>query len=290
MEKRLVIFMVAVLMMWGCAEKAPSSHHGVAQSVDAVQIAYTAAGAGEPALVFIHGWSCDGRYWQNQIPAFSSDYRVVTIDLAGHGHSSLDRADFTMKLFAEDVKAVMEKEDINKAILIGHSMGGAVIAEAAKLMPRKVFGIIGIDTFHNVAEQLPQAALDQMVNPFEADFRGAVHDFVSPMFLPDADPDLVNWVKADMGSAPKTAAISAFHNYLGRYVSGEAAAAFGEIRVPVVSINARLWPTNETENRKHIKDYKLMCVEHTGHFPMLEKPDAFNAVLKQAIGSIQGQR
>jgi len=287
MKRRLLVVAVGFLLLAGCASKTVPVRYDIALCVDTQRIAYTVAGEGDAALIFIHGWSCDGRYWQNQVPAFASDYQVVTIDLAGHGHSSSDRDNYTMALFAEDVKAVMEKEGIDKAILIGHSMGGAVIAEAAKLMPDKVVGVIGVDTFHNVAERIPQAVFEEMVVPFEADFRKAAHNFVSPMFPPEADPALVNWIKEDMASAPKAAALSAFRNYLGRYLDGEAARAFADIRMPVVSVNARLWPTDEEANRKHIKNYRLLYVEHTGHFPMLEAPDAFNDVLKQAIMSIK---
>jgi pimeloyl-ACP methyl ester carboxylesterase len=78
-----------------------------------------------------------------------------------------------MLSFANDVKAVIDKENIDRAILIGHSMGGGVIAEAARLMPEKVAGIIGIDTLQNVAERTPQSVIDEMVKPFESDFKSA---------------------------------------------------------------------------------------------------------------------
>lgn len=289
MKRYFSIIAISFLLLTGCAEKALSVRHDVAFSADSERIAYTVSGEGETALIFIHGWSCDSRYWQKQIPAFASSYQVVTIDLAGHGHSSSDRADYTMALFGADVKAVMDKEGIQHAILIGHSMGGAVIVEAARLMPGRVLGIIGIDTFHNVGERIPQAVFDEMVAPFEADFRKAVHGFVSPMFPGDADPDLVNWVKEDMASAQRDAAISSFRNYLGRYLTGESAVAFLDLHLPVVSVNARLCPTNEEENRKHIHNYKPLYVEYAGHFPMLAEPAAFNAVLKQAIGHIEAQ-
>ncbi len=90
-----------------------------------------------------------------------------------------------------------------------------------------------------------------------------------------------------MSSAPKEIALSAFRNYLGQYVNGEAATVFKDITIPVVSINARLWPTAPEENRKHIKNYQLFYIEGTGHFPMLEKPEEFNMLLKKAINSIE---
>ena len=283
--------MSVLVSISGCAKEEDLSvnnlqlKHSVALSEDSERIAYTSTGEGDIALIFIHGWSCDGRYWQKQISTFAFSNKVITIDLAGHGHSSLTRKDFTIPSFANDVKAVVDKEQITRTILIGHSMGGGVIAEAARIMPKRVIGIIGIDTFHSVAEQMPQSAIDNMVEPFESNFKVAAQNFVASMFPSDTDKKLIRWVKEDMSSAPKKIALSAFRNYLGQYVTGESTKVFKDINIPVVSINARLWPTDSEKNLQHINDYKLYYIEESGHFPMLEKPDEFNALLQKVFDS-----
>ncbi|PLX89353.1 MAG: alpha/beta hydrolase [Desulfuromonas sp.] len=289
MKNQMLFVLISFLLFVGCSTNQPSLRHDVAVSFDAERIAYDVVGRGETTLVFIHGWSCDGRYWQKQIPAFANDYRVVTVDLAGHGHSSSGRAEFSMLSFANDVKAIMDNEDIDRAILIGHSMGGGVIAEAARLMPEKVVGIVGIDTLQNVAKRTPQRVIDDIVTSFQTDFKSAVQDFVVSMFPKGSDPQLINWVKEDMSSAPKDVALSAFRNYLGQYVSGEAAFVFKDIAVPVVSINARLWPTAPEENKRYIKNYQLIYIDETGHFPMLERPEKFNVLLEKALTVIESE-
>ncbi len=286
MKKQILLILLPFLLLSGCASNQLAPRHDVALSFDAERIAYDVVGKGKTALIFIHGWSCDGRYWQNQLPVFAKEYQVITVDLAGHGHSSLERSEYSMLSFANDVKAIIDKENIERAILIGHSMGDGVIAEAARLMPKRVVGIIAVDTLHNVAEQIPQNVIDEMVQPLEADFKNAAQDFVAPMFPEGTDQQLVNWVKEDMSSAPKEIALNAFRNYLGQHVSGEAVVVFKDITVPVVAINGRLWPTAAEENRKHIKNYQLFYIEGTGHFPMLEKPEEFNMLLKKAVNSI----
>jgi pimeloyl-ACP methyl ester carboxylesterase len=165
MRNFLLVVLLSLSVLAGCENANTSARHGVAISSDSERIAYSAYGAGKTSLIFIHGWSCDSRYWQNQLSLFSKDYQVIAIDLAGHGNSSLDRIDYTMLSFAKDIKAVIEKEKVNEAILVGHSMGGGVIAEAAQLLPKKVTAIIGIDTLQNVGEKLPQKALDQFGAP-----------------------------------------------------------------------------------------------------------------------------
>jgi pimeloyl-ACP methyl ester carboxylesterase len=287
MKEQILFILIPILLLSGCASNEIHVRHDVAISFDSERIAYDVVGTEKPALIFIHGWCCDSRYWQKQLFAFSKNYQVITIDLAGHGNSSANRIDYTMLSFAKDVRAVIDKEKINRTILIGHSMGGGVIAEAARIMPKKVIAIIGIDTLQNVAEKLPQKTLDKVVKPFELDFSNAMQTFVLPMFPLKADKKLIYWVKEDMSSAPQEVALSAFRNYAGQNINGEASKVFDEIPIPVVLINSRLWPTNSDENRKHIKNYKLFYIEETGHFSMLEKPEEFNKILTDALKYIE---
>lgn len=142
----------------------------VTLSKDSTLISYEVYGTGEISLVFVHGWSCDSLYWRKQIPAFSQDYTVILIDLAGHGHSGIRRQTYTMEAFGEDVQAVVEAIGCENVILIGHSMGGTVIAEAAQTMPQRIRGLIGVDTYQNIAYQLSQNEYDMMISPFKQDF------------------------------------------------------------------------------------------------------------------------
>lgn len=92
-------------------------------SLDSIRIAFEVHGNGNPALIFVHGWSCDRSYWMNQVGTFSKNFKVVTIDLGGHGESGLGRKSWTMEAFGSDVTAVIKKFALKKA-MVGHSMGG----------------------------------------------------------------------------------------------------------------------------------------------------------------------
>lgn len=116
-------------------------------SADGVPIAFEVAGRGNPPLVFVHGWSCDRRYWQAQLTVFSRQFETVAIDLAGHGASGLGRRQWTIDSFGADVASVVQELDLPKAILIGHSMGGDVITEAARRLPGRIAGLIWVDTY-----------------------------------------------------------------------------------------------------------------------------------------------
>lgn len=259
----------------------------IVPSKDGTFLSYEVTGAGEPTLIFVHGWSCDGRYWRGQVPYFSGRHRVIVVDLAGHGHSGTGRAHLTMRAFGEDVQAVAEAEHVNRAILIGHSMGGSVIAQAARLMPDRVIGLVGVDTLENVEYPLTREALGNMLAPLEKNFPSGTRQFVASMFLPDTDPRVREWILADMAAAPPAVALSAMREMMEEFISGEAARVFDGLRVPVVSVNGSLWPVNREANRRHMFSYEAIILDQADHFFMLEHPAAFNRALEQALSILQ---
>lgn len=248
-------------------------------SKDGVNISCHSEGDGEPALVFVHGWSCDKSYWENQLKVFSPKYKVVAVDLAGHGESGATRKNYTMEMFGEDVASVVNKLNLNSVILIGHSMGGAVIIEAAKILKDKVIGLIGVDTFQNLGETLQADQMESFLKPFKENFRTHTVEFVKTMFPADADPELVKKVSDDMASAPPEVAISAMENMF----RDDGVASLNEIHVPVISINCDLYPIQEEQNRKLLKSYKLKMMNGVGHFVMLEDSAKFNQLLEESI-------
>src|SRR5262249_30752044 len=105
---------------------------------DGVDIVCEVRGQGDTALIFLHGWCGDREYWKNQAEAFAADYRIVTLDQAGHGESGKNRKEWTTASLAGDVEAVVKALGLKRVILVGHSMGGPVALMAAKRMPGTV--------------------------------------------------------------------------------------------------------------------------------------------------------
>ncbi len=255
-------------------------------SRDGTPISYESYGAGAPALVLVHGWSCDARYWREQIDAFAHRHQVITVDLAGHGHSGLGREIYSMRAFGEDVQAVMDAEAVDTAILIGHSMGGSVIVEAARLLPGRVIGLIGVDTLENIEYPLTNEELAGMVTPLEQDFTVGVRQFVSSMLSSPTDDALRAWILADMAAAPPAVALSAMREMMNQYVTGEAARLFAEVQIPVVSINGDLWPIDYEANRRHMQSFEAIVIKDADHFLMMNRPEAFNQALATAVGRL----
>jgi pimeloyl-ACP methyl ester carboxylesterase len=278
----LVTCILLLLLAFGEASAETEWPH-IAISKDGTPISYEIFGKGEPTLVFVHGWSCDARYWRAQVPVFSKKHRIVVLDLAGHGHSGMSRTRYTMDSFGEDVRAVTESTGSHRVILIGHSMGGSVIAAAARLMPGRVIGLIGIDTLENIEYPMTREELKKMIAPLEENFRDGSRQFVGEMIASNTDPQLREWILSDMSAAPPSVAISAMNEMMTQYVTGEAAKVFDQIRIPVITVNGDLWPVNYEANRRHMFSFDAIVLKEADHFLMMDRPIDFNKALEKAI-------
>lgn len=276
-----------LVLLASAAAGAPAEWPHLTFSRDGTPIAYEVYGKGEPTLVFVHGWSCDSRYWRAQVSRFAVRHRVVTLDLAGHGQSGSSRSRYFMASFGEDVRAVVEATGSCTVILVGHSMGGSVIAEAARLLQGRVLGLIGVDTLENVEYPLTPGELEGMMVAMRKDFAAGSRQFVAEMFSSGTNRRIREWVLSDMASAPPEVALSAMEEMMTQYVTGEVAKIFETLPIPIVTVNADLWPVNVEANRRHMFSYEAIVLKKADHFLMMNQPDRFNRALERAICMIR---
>jgi pimeloyl-ACP methyl ester carboxylesterase len=260
-----------------------------AKSSDGVAIAYQVAGSGNPTLVFVHGWCCDRSYWDAQVPYFARQYQVVTVDLAGHGDSGLNRDTWTTRTFGDDVVAVVKELGLKQIVLISHSIGGEIIAEAALRMPQRVIGLVGVDTYHEVE---PSDSLEQTYRnaaPTPATFPALMRTHVKSMFTPDSDPALAARVIADMSSAPPEIGLGVLRMIVEARKQG-IATAFDQLKVPIRSICAARGPVNVESARRHAPSFQAKYMSGVGHFVMMEDPATFNRLLDETVKEIVSHR
>jgi pimeloyl-ACP methyl ester carboxylesterase len=300
----LLLALAALAVLGGCARKEPPappaepaaatapekpSNDGapriLAEAPSGVHIQYRLYGGGDALVVLVHGWSCDSNYWQAQLPALREHYAVATVDLAGHGGSGANRDSWSMADFGDDVVRVVNAlPDYQKVVLVGHSMGGPVVVEAARRLEGRVVGVIGVDTLRGIGAPPPAAAdtAAQLV-PFEQDFIGTTRAFVTGnFFTPNSDPTLVRRIADDMSLAPPEVALPALRGLN----AWDAETAIKAAAVPITLINAALPPTDGTRIAALAPAFKLITQEGVGHFPMMENPAAFNPVLRQEIDAL----
>ena len=123
---------------------------------------------------------------------------------------------------------------------------------------------------------------------FTRDYAGSVRQMVAALFHDDADPALMADAERRMQGTPPEAAHAMFLSMV-EYRPGEAAA---RLRVPLRAINGDLFPTDVDGVRKVKPDFEVIIMEHTGHYPMLERPEAFNrhvsSIAEQLIAAGRG--
>ncbi len=271
-------FLLCVLSFIGCNQE----HTAI--SFDGIPISYHVQGNGSPALVFVHGWCCDRSYWDEQVPYFAQKYKVVTIDLAGHGGSGLGRTDMTMAAFGKDVAVVVEKLGLDRVVLIGHSMGGSVILEAARLMPKRVIGLVGADTFENVERKRTQDEINEIHNRFRANFAEVTTNMVRGMFIPSSDSALVEKVVANISAFPSEVGLGELKGYIN-YIdtNNEQIRALQEVQAPIRCINSDRNPTDVEAAQKYAKSFEVIYMSNVGHFVQMEDPKTFNLLLDETV-------
>ncbi|MDJ0727262.1 MAG: alpha/beta fold hydrolase, partial [Prochloraceae cyanobacterium] len=153
------------------------------ESVDRSLIKCEVKGSAEIAIVFIHCWCGNRTFWDSQVDYFSRKYQAVSLDLAGNGESISKRTNYTMLSFGQDVACVIKQMNLKKVILVGHSMGGIVAIETAKLVDDLILGIVGVDIFYT-SFKYPKtdSEIVAFIKPFEEDFSKSITKLTHSMF------------------------------------------------------------------------------------------------------------
>lgn len=240
---------------------------------DGVRIVYDVRGKGDTTLLFVHCWSCDRTFWRNQADAFADRYQVVTMDLAGHGESGRNRKTWTVLGLGDDVRAVADKLKLKRIILVGHSMGGPVSLEAARLLRGRVRGVIAVDTLHNAEMRLPPQMVQSIAAKLKADFPGAVAGFMGSMFGKGSDPAVRQWVEKKAAAADPAVAVALMLDFPNL----DQTKLFAAAGAPIRGINAKPpgAPATAIEVNRKYADFDAVLMDG-GHFLQLERPQEFN--------------
>jgi len=252
-------------------------------ATNGVEIAYDVRGEGSPSLVLIHGWACDRSYWGEIPQRLAQRYQVLTLDLASHGASSSGHEAWDAATLAQDVAAVLEREEIKDAILIGHSMGGDIVLETAAIAHRRVVAVIGVDTYQQVEDHFDPVQLQQLIASMEADYPTVTEQVLRQYFFqPDTDPTLVDRIVADMLAHPPETALPLFEKAL-QYDLTAGLDRLDQLGVPVRAINSNLVPTDLAMSRRHAADFDAVVLEGLSHFLMLDDADRFLRALDEVL-------
>jgi len=248
---------------------------------DGVPIIYSAAGSGEPGLVFIHGGLADRSFWDAELKAFAGEHRVAALDLPGHGESGHNRKRWGVPVFGADAAAVVKAERMTRVVLIGNSLGGPTAIEAALLLPGTAAGVVGVEAFQSL-DGITEEEARERAEAFRADYAGNVKAMTRSLFHPDADPAVLADAERRMNQSPSEAAFAMLLSMAGY----DPAASARKLTIPLRTINGDIHPTDVESIRKIKPDFEAVIMPHVGHYPMLERPEELNRHLARAIADL----
>lgn len=270
--RHVVLALAAAVLATTSVIAAPESASHAA-TMDGMKIRYESHGSGREAVVFIHGWTCDHTFWNSQIAAFSAKTRTIALDLPGHGESDAPKTTYSMDLFARSVDAVMRDAGVDRAVLVGHSMGTPVARQFYRLHPDKTLAIVVVDgALQRFADK---ATMEQMIAPLRGSgYAGAAGAFIDQMTAPMKDPASKAAVKAKMLHTSQHVAVSAMEG-----MADDAIWADDPIKVPVLAIMSAnpYYPTDlEARDRVVAPDLEFQMWEGVSHFLMIDDPTRFD--------------
>jgi len=247
------------------------------------QVHYLIEGTGSHTIVFVHCWAGNASFWREQVPELAGHARLILVDLPGHGQSDKPHVEYTMDFFASAVLAVMREAHVDKATLVGHSMGVPVICRVDKQAPEKVAALVAVDGTLRRPAMAPEQAR-QFIAPFRTlEYREYTRQFLGTMFPIPGTEALRDRVVSELLATPQYVMLGAMEGMFG---ADQPDWDLKKVTVPVLVINAPN-PMWSDEYKAYVRslssktDYRT--IDGVGHWLMLEKPAVFNAALADLL-------
>ena len=146
---------------------------------DGVNVYYESLGTGDPAIVFLHPWSTNHFIWAFQVPVFAQNHRCIVVDHRGHGQSDKPESGYGIGEMAADVVAILDECGIDKAVLVGNSIGGMVAMQTSLDAPDRVIGNLILSSGTNIGADTPPEVAEAMQQDWKAVFSGLLDSAVS---------------------------------------------------------------------------------------------------------------
>ena len=255
--------------------------------INGIELYYEITGEGEP-LLLIHGHGSSCRDWELQVKYFSKYYRVITFDVRGCGQSSKPPGPYSMRLFAEDTAALLQKLDAYPAHVLGISMGGMIALELVLGFPKLVKSLIIVNSYPEMRietwrERIQAWRRFLMVSLFGMRKTGEILSKV--LFIKPEQEELrylfvEHWAKND----PR-----AYRDSLKAIIGWDVSTRLGEIHCPVlvVASDEDYLPLEDKEAyTARMPNAKLVVIKDARHAVTAEKPAEFNAIVREYLADV----
>lgn len=284
MKNKFLIYIVIYLFV-SVTSQTIYAETKILSTSEKTQIAYEIHGDNERALLFVHGWLCNRSFWKDQIKHFANDYTVVAIDLRGHGQSSSEIENLSINAFAQDVIAVTAGLGLSDVTLVGHSLGGLVVLETARLNAINLQGVVlvdeleGEDLFYSYFYKIGAWLM------LKFGYDGVIDSMVEELYKSPATHDLAKEISDAMKEAPPVIGINSLFgegHYLD-YINNHISEALEDISIPIAIFNAGDAPLKHNFDSVNQELLVTKGIPNTSHFLMMEQSTEFNELLESIL-------
>jgi pimeloyl-ACP methyl ester carboxylesterase len=242
-------------------------------------LAFDDVGQGD-TIVLVHGWACNHQFLAHQCDAFRTYYRVVTVDLRGHGESDAPEQEYTLKGFADDLVWMCAELGVRHPVFVGHGMGGNIILELSARFPGLARGVAMIDSVLFLPVEIVDAFRPVGEAFFTNEWELALRTAVAALFLPTDDPVRKERVVSAMRETPSHVLGSAFVNHIINY---DASIAARQCHIPAAYIGAANPLVDMTKLKANCPHVMVGQTLGSGHFSTLEVPEQINSMIMQFV-------
>ena len=260
-----------------------------------INLYYEKQGEGKP-LVFLHGYTGSGDDWKNQVKILPSGYMSIAVDHRGHGQTEAPKNenDYSIKIFSEDVCALLKHLNIDQCCLVGHSMGGFMSLQFVLDHPGLVKALVLVDTSSGDFERAPgfeelRAKLDELARTegMEAAFEYDAANNPLRIERFKKHPELREITRQKVLNTSVDGYIYVARTF-GKWPS--VTARLPEIKVPTLIFlgeeDAGFIKASQTM-KDNIPSSELVTIPGVGHSPHEEAPDLFNKALLDFLPKIK---
>ncbi len=256
----------------------------MASASKAIELSVQTSGRG-PAVVLLHGFPLDRTMWDPQVTPLAERFTVVAPDLRGHGKSPAPPGPYTMEQHVADVAALLDRLRVERAALVGLSMGGYIAMNFVARYPDRVWALALADTRpqadtpegRQARVQSANLVMDQGLDPF---VEAQIPRMFAEATIRDRQ-DLVDWYRRVVGSGRPSAVAAA---QLGLAERPDTTAVLAGVRCPVLVVvgeqDAITPPADARLMADLIPGARLEIIPGVGHLANLEAPERFNAALR----------
>jgi 3-oxoadipate enol-lactonase len=267
-----------------------SSYQNLLTEVNNSSVSYYDIGEGSIPVIFIHGYPFDKSMWKGQLDSLKSSHRVIAYDIRGFGQSTNERLIVSIELFGQDLIALMDKLEIEEAIICGLSMGGYIALNVMKNFPDRFQALILCDTQCTAdtpdAKRNRYTSIEQINNNGTDEF---YEKFIKGIFHPDSLTNKLEIVESLNSVVVANSNENIISGLIALAERSETCSYLDAIIIPTLIICGRedeVTPLIKSElMHERIKGSVLKIIDNAGHVSNLEQPQEFNKYLTDFLNS-----